>query len=220
MKQFFMTLPKNVIGCFRGRMIGWHLAAALLTFILVRSGFDWAYYRATRDPGLRAWMFPAAPIGGLVPMVLPLMLIAGGIIVRSAATLRTGWAVGQAGLIGLLISSACKAVTGRAHPVRGAGGVDITHVFHFGFLRGGMFWGWPSSHTTIAFAMAAAIWTLFPQKKWLGCVALAYALYIGLGVSMTIHWFSDFAAGMMIGTVVGVVVGRSFAPRTDTDQPG
>jgi membrane-associated phospholipid phosphatase len=27
---------------------------------------------------------------------------------------------------------------------------------------------------------------------------------------MTIHWFSDFLAGAIIGTVVGVVVGKSF----------
>jgi hypothetical protein len=28
-------------------------------------------------------------------------------------------------------------------------------MFRFGFWRGGVCWGWPSSHTTIAFAMAA-----------------------------------------------------------------
>jgi membrane-associated phospholipid phosphatase len=41
-------------------------------------------------------------------------------------------------------------------------------------------------------------------------VAITYALYIGLGVSMTIHWFSDFAAGAIIGSAIGAVVGKSF----------
>jgi membrane-associated phospholipid phosphatase len=41
-------------------------------------------------------------------------------------------------------------------------------------------------------------------------VAITYSLYVGIGVSMTIHWFSDFIAGAIIGTVVGVVVGKSF----------
>jgi hypothetical protein len=41
-------------------------------------------------------------------------------------------------------------------------------------------------------------------------VALLYACYVGLGVSMTIHWFSDFVAGAIIGSVVGEVVGKSF----------
>jgi hypothetical protein len=30
-------------------------------------------------------------------------------------------------------------------------------------------------------------------------------------VLMTIHWFSDFVAGALIGTVVGVVVGNRFS---------
>jgi membrane-associated phospholipid phosphatase len=97
------------------------------------------------------------------------------------------------------------------HPPREMG-PDISHVFRFGFLRGGVFWGWPSSHTTIAFAMAVTIFTLLPKQRWAGYLALAYALYVGLGVSVTIHWFSDFVAGAIIGSVIGVIVGRSFNP--------
>jgi hypothetical protein len=40
--------------------------------------------------------------------------------------------------------------------------------------------------------------------------ALLYAFYIDLGVSVTIHWFSEFVAGAIIGSVIGTVVGRSF----------
>ncbi len=29
---------------------------------------------------------------------------------------------------------------------------------------------------------------------------------------MTIHWFSDFVAGAILGSVVGVVVGKCFGP--------
>ena len=210
MKQFLLTLPRNLIGCFNGRMVLWQVAAIVLTVILVLSGFDWFYFRSTRDPLLRSWMFPAAPIGGLVPIALPLMLIAFGIIVRSARIGLTGWAIGQAEFIASLLSSAYKAVTGRAHPAHEVG-ADISHVFHFGFLRGGVFWGWPSSHTTIAFAMAVTVFTLFPKQRWPGCVAVAYAFYIGIGVSMTIHWFSDFAAGAIIGAVIGTVVGKCFS---------
>jgi membrane-associated phospholipid phosphatase len=121
-----------------------------------------------------------------------------------------GRAVVHAELIGALVAAAYKAITGRAHPSHGVG-ADISHVFRFGFLRGGVFWGWPSSHTTIAFAMAITIFTLLPKQRWLGYLAITYALYIGIGVSMTIHWFSDFAAGAMIGTAIGTVVGRSFS---------
>jgi membrane-associated phospholipid phosphatase len=212
MKQLLATLPRNLIGCFMGRMIIWHVVAIVLTLILVTSGFDWLYFTATRNPILRSWMFPAAPIGGLVPILLPLVLLAIGSISRSAKTALAGWAVGQAEIIGGLIAAAYKSLTGRVHPSHGVG-PDISHVFRFGFLRGGVFWGWPSSHTTIAFAMAVSIFTLFPKQRWLGYLAIAYALYIGVGVSMTIHWFSDFIAGAIYGSIIGAVVGKSFLAR-------
>lgn len=209
MKQFLTTLPRNFLDCFKGRKLLWHLFAILLTVVLVTSGFDWRYYLATHGQTLREWMFPAAVIGMFLPFALPLILFAAGLVASSARIVSTGWAIGQAELLGSVISSAYKAFTGRAHPAH-AVGEDISHVFRFGFLRGGVFWGWPSSHTTIAFAMAATVFALFPKHRWLGVVAFLYAFYIGIGVSMTIHWFSDFVAGAIIGTVIGTVVGRSF----------
>ncbi len=191
-------------------MILWHLLLIVLTVILVRSGFDWFYFSSTRSPVLREWMFPSAPIGGLVPLMLPLILIVSGFITSRAQLTLSGWAIGQAALIGSLLSSAYKAFTGRVHPSMHDVGTDISHDFRFGFLRGGVFWGWPSSHTTIAFAMAVTVFTLFPKQRRLRWLALVYAGYIGLGVSMTIHWFTDFAAGAILGSVIGVVVGKSF----------
>jgi len=209
MKLFLSTLPRNIIGCFKGRMIIWHVIAILFTFILVSSGFDWRYFLSTRSPNFRLWMFPAVRIGGLLPIALPFILLASGGLAKSAKSSLAGWAVGQAELIGALVAAAYKAITGRAHPSHGVG-ADLSHIFQFGVLRGGVFWGWPSSHTTVAFAMAVAIFTLSPKQKVVGYVAICYALYVGIGVSMTIHWFSDFLAGAIIGTVIGVVVGKSF----------
>jgi len=209
MKQFFLTIPRNIIRCFTAPVIIWHILAIILSVVCVLSGFDWFYYNATRSPRFQVWMFPAVPIGGLMPVALPLALLVGGWLSKNLPLRLTGWATGQAALIGSLISSAYKSITGRAHPLHNPG-TDISRVFHFGFLRGGVFWGWPSSHTTIALAVAATIYKLFPQQKWLGILAFTYALYIGTGVSITIHWFSDFAAGAIIGTVIGIVVGKSY----------
>ena len=219
MKRFLVTLPRNLIGCFKGRMIFWHLLAILLTVILVTSGFDWFYFQSTRNPELWSWMFPAAPIGGLVPIALPIILIVSGYIVSHARITTTGWAIGQAALIGSLISSTYKTFTGRGHPALHETGADISHGFQFGLLRGGMFWGWPSSHTTIAFAMAGTVFSLFPKQRWLGWLAFGYASYIGLGVSMTIHWLSDFVAGAIIGTIIGLVVGKRFSQGQTSPLP-
>ena len=209
MKRFVFTLPRNLVGCFKGWKLAGHLIAILLTAILVLSDFDWRYFLATRNPALRSWMFPAVIIGGLLPIYLPLALLAAGYVTRNARTILTGWAVAQAELLGALIVVAYKAFTGRAHPMHNAG-ADISHVFHFGWLRGGVFWGWPSSHTTIAFAMAMTVFTLHPKQRWLGLLAILYAFYVGIGVSMTIHWFSDFVAGVIVGSVVGTVVGKNW----------
>jgi membrane-associated phospholipid phosphatase len=217
MRQFLATIPGNFIGGFKGWMIVWHLVAILLTVILVLSGFDWRYFLATRSPALWAWMWPAVIIGGLLPLALPLFLLAVGFIIENSRTLLTGWAVGQAELLGAFVAAAYKALTGRAHPAHDVG-ADISHVFHFGFLRGGVFWGWPSSHTTVAFAMAVTIFTLFPKQRWLGFVAILYAFYVGTGVSLTIHWFSDFVAGAIIGSVIGAVAGKNFRETSNAEH--
>ena len=58
--------------------------------------------------------------------------------------------------------------------------------------------------------MSVCLITLYPNNKLLMILALIYAFYVGLGVSVSIHWFSEFVAGAIIGSVIGVVVGRSF----------
>src|SRR5271167_686900 len=137
MKRFFMTLPGNLLDCFKDRVIFWHLAAIALTVILVMSGFDWLWFASTRSEMLRRWMFPAVRIGGGLPIVLPVLLLAVGGIARSARTMLAGWAVGQAEIIGGMVAAGYKAVTGRTHPPHVAD-ADLSHVFRFGFLRGGV----------------------------------------------------------------------------------
>ena len=131
-----------------------------------------------------------------LPITLPLILLATGSLSKSFRTKNTALALGQAALLGLFISSFYKAFTGRIPPPHIFGHalpghlVDTSHGFRFGFLRGGMFWGWPSSHTTVAFAMAITLWKLYPESRIIRYGAVLYALYVGIGVSMTIHWFS------------------------------
>ncbi|HEU5396591.1 MAG TPA: phosphatase PAP2 family protein [Verrucomicrobiae bacterium] len=203
-------MPRNIIGCFKGRRLWWHLLAIALTAALVLSGFDWNWFVATRGVVAHRWWFPALFIGMFLPVLLPLALIVGGFSLSRPGISRLGWALGQSALVGWLISSAYKFFTGRVHPAH-AVGADLSRQFRFGLYRGGIFWGWPSSHTTVAFAMAVTALTLFPRRRLVRFVCLLYAFYIGISVSMTIHWCSDFAAGAIIGSVAGAVVGRSFA---------
>jgi len=213
MSWFFLILWRNFIGCFRGRMALWHVVAIVLTALLVGVGWDWQYFAATRGAEFQRWAWLGVRWGSKLPIWLPVVLLVLGYVSRNNEFLRLGAAEAQAVMLGLLISSTYKVFTGRAHPPLHEMGSDISRVFRFGFLRGGAFWGWPSSHTTIAFAMGVTIYMMLPKQRWVGWLAVAYALCVGLGVSVTIHWLSDFVAGAIIGSVIGVVVGKGFYRR-------
>lgn len=202
----FTRLPQTIGTIYRGKNLLWQAAAFILTYIIVATGLDWHYYQATRGIPWSIIM-PAVALGGLLPIVLPLALLAFGYVRKSMQLICTGWALGQAALLGWIISSLYKAFTGRIPPDMAGSLTDISHGFQLGFLRGGIFWGWPSSHTTVAFAMGGALFALFPGKKW-RWLGLAWALYVGLSVSVSIHWLSEFVAGAIIGTVIGLAVGR------------
>jgi len=209
MKYFLYSLPKNIFNSFGGKNIWWHLIAIAATFIIVLSRFDWYYFTITRASFLDAFFFPAVIIGGMLPIFgLPLMFLLGW-LKKNEPTKMLAWVLSQAALIGYLISSFYKALTGRIPPPHTII-TDISRQFNFGFLREGIFWGWPSSHTAVAFAMVFALITLYPKNKFIRFISFIYALYIGIGVSLNVHWFSEFIAGAIIGAVIGVVVGKSF----------
>lgn len=219
MPELFHRLPRNVITIFSGRNLLWHALAIVLTIVIVRSGFDWSYYLSTRGDVFRLFARPAIMLGTLMPILLTLIILIVGEVGKNRRIITTAWALGQAALLGYFISCCYKAFTGRIPPpfrgfrmsaANNGSLIDSSHGFQFGFLKGGVFWGWPSSHTTVTFAMTICLITLYPKNKVFVFFALLYAFYIGLGVSVTIHWFSEFVAGVVIGSVIGMVVGRSF----------
>jgi membrane-associated phospholipid phosphatase len=206
----------NIAACYRWRNIAWQLLAVALTYIIVVSGFDWWWFTHTRAPLLQSWLFPAAIVGGIVPILLPIILFFVGRVQKNAKTVRTAFAVAEAGIIGLLISTFYKIFTGRIPPPFNSQNlVDISRQFEFGILRNGAFWGWPSTHTTVAFAVAVALFILYRSNWYIKYSALLVAFYIGIGVSTNIHWFSEFVAGAIIGSVIGIIVGKSFQNMSD-----
>lgn len=259
MRGIFQDFLKNTKSVFWGRNLLWHLLAIALTFALVISGFDWRYFQLTRSPVLRPFFWPAVELGAFTPLFGILIFYVISAAKKNSQAVNIALALGQAALLGLLTSDFYKFFTGRP----GLPGfltqnftTDISHVFRFGILRGGLFFGWPSSHTVVAFAMAVTLIYLFPKNEapqtktqntnlplvgsgiprsrkestltnilhsWFSAkgdklvryLAIFYAFYIGIGVSVTIHWFSDFAAGAIIGTAIGTIVGKSFRERTE-----
>jgi membrane-associated phospholipid phosphatase len=218
MKEFVITIPRNTIGCFRGKNLIWHGIAIIATIVIVETEFDWTYFVATRPYAWGPLIMPAVSAGMLLPILLPLLLLAISKAYKLTRLAFTAWALWQAALIGWLISAFYKAFTGRIQPPHSTA-IDTSHSFNFGFWQHGIFWGWPSSHTTVAFAMAFALITLYPKSRAVRYCSLLYALYIGLCVSVSIHWFSEFVAGAIIGSVVGIVVGKYFRQKMSASSP-
>ncbi|MEI6080503.1 MAG: phosphatase PAP2 family protein [bacterium] len=156
-------------------------------------------------------------LGGILPLLVPLILIVKGHIFKKENTKILGWLVAEAVLIGSIISSFYKAFTGRIQPDLYNISTNISGNFEFGFLRHGIFWGWPSSHTTVAFAMAFIFIGMFPKNKTIKYISFFYALYIGIGVSLSIHWLSECIAGAIIGSIIGITIIQSYRKR-DLDK--
>lgn len=212
LKDFSHKLSQNIISSFKGSNFAWHLLAIVITYLLVVSGSDWRYFEFTATGWPLAIRMPAGLLGFLVPLSFPIGFYFLGKMRGSFNLKNTGAALGQAAFVGWFISSSYKALTGRLHPelVTSISSIDISRDFNFGFFKEGIFWGWPSSHTAVAFAMAAALYVLYPNHKKITVLFVLYAAFIGLGVSVGIHWLSDVIAGAIIGTVAGLVVARSY----------
>ncbi len=213
MKNFFKTIPANIIESFKGHHLYFHFLAITLTVVILKSGLDWYYFLAVRNEFLNALFFPAIVIGAILPIFIPITLITIGALKKDSEISTMGWCLAQAVVIGSVISSTYKAFTGRIQPNLFDLINDSSHSFQFGFWEHGIFWGWPSSHTTIAFAMVFALISLYPKHKMLTFTTIIYALYIGIGVSFSVHWFSEFVSGMIIGSAIGLSVGKSFSQK-------
>ena len=213
----FHDMGRNAIGSVTYNYGLNYLVGGAATYGIVENGFDWRWYRNAQD---HKWIsnagFVSVAVGPLASVAVPLGLYLYGRSNEDRKLQLTGLAVGQAAILAALVTSGIKAFTGREPPPeRVKTTIDNSHGFRFGFLRGGVYEGWPSSHTCTAFAMAVALSELYPDNATIRYGGLAYASLIGLGVSTNIHWFSDAVAGACIGYAIGVSVGRSYRALID-----
>ena len=173
--ELFHRFARNFGAIFSGRNLLWHVVAIGLTIGIVTAGGDWAYYRWTRAETFFVLARPALGLGMFMPVLGSLAILVAGWPRRNRRLITTAWALGQAALLAYLITSCYKAITGRRPPpfhghvgtfaLNGPALTDSSHGFQFGFLKGGIFWGWPSGHTTVAFSMAICLTMLYPRNK-------------------------------------------------------
>ena len=135
MKALFHKFPTNIARCFRGYNLIWHLLAIAITYIIVNSGFDWFYFSHSRSTFLRSIIFPAVIIGGLLPIIAPIVLLIAGKIIKNSRIIISAFALAQAAILGSLISFFYKIFTGRVPPPEifshSIAITDISHQFQF-----------------------------------------------------------------------------------------
>ena len=118
-----------------------------------------------------------------------------------------------------LLTRAIKGVAGRARPL-----VDVDNPTDFQLFRGfsgNDYQSFPSGHTSVSFAAAAAVtaetgrW--WPDlKPWIGTAMFGGATLVALSrMYHNKHWASDVMAGAAIGTFAGWKVVRYNHSRTD-----
>lgn len=206
MDGFLRSVARVILSSFLGYGLWIHIAVALSTALLVLSGADWAYYQATRSTALVGVVIFSAAAGFIMPVVGPLLLY---FLARARQDPRAHLMVQNvavAEMAACLIAAAYKAVTGRLQPNL-ANGADISRGFQFGILCNGIFWGWPSSHTIVAFSAAVVI-VLSVRSRVARAISILYALIIGFGASVGFHWLSDVVAGALLGTLVALKTPR------------
>jgi membrane-associated phospholipid phosphatase len=213
----FDHLGENIVHSFIGWPMLLHAAAIGSTYYLVNSNADARVndFAMEQDKTMSYTLgLPGLAGGGIAPVAVPLAmyLTADG----DQDLLRGSYAVFQAVGIAFLANSMLKAATGRRPPDEEYTGSsqELSHQFRFGFLRGGVFDGWPSGHSMVNMAMIASLLGYYPEKRWLWPAGFSWALYVmasvTIGAQGRVHWLSDAVAGGLMGFGIGWTVGRRF----------
>ena len=233
-QQSIYTRPKldplgnfgnNIVNSFKGNNIYFHLAGAASTAILVTTDADYyihKYFNEHEEFGNVT--SPAIHYAMYFPFVIGGSLFAYGKIKKDDEAVGASYAVLQSTIIAFSYNSLLKAITGRPNPDwRHTENMSaLSKTFRFGFLRGGVFWGWPSGHTSSTMAVVSALTSFYPDKTWLKVVGYSYVAYMVLGVSSLnrggMHWFSDAIAASLMSYAIGSTVGKYYRSKFGTDN--
>jgi membrane-associated phospholipid phosphatase len=157
---------------------------------------------------LRDWTDVATPFGTSVPIVASVGLWGVGRLAHDSVLADVGLhvteGIGAAGVTTLVL----KILVGRARPYVGT---HDPHAFGEGRLTAfdSRYESFPSGHTTVAFAAAAAA-TAEVSAHWPGKQWVVGPILYGAAASVAFarmyddkHWASDVTAGAVVGTLVG-----------------
>jgi membrane-associated phospholipid phosphatase len=215
----FHNIGPNMVHSFTYNYGANFFAAAAGSYGLIRTGIDWQVNRLAYNNAALAYAgLPSLYIGYIVPLVAPLAFYITGRSLMDGRLQVTGLALAQTAIISTGFSSLVKGITGRIPPGiidtadhhRSDQTTDYSGDFAWGFGKRGFIAGYPSAHAANAFAAAAALSEIYHDNPAIKSAAYIYASFIGLGVSLCVHWSSEVFAGALIGYAIGKTVGKSF----------
>jgi membrane-associated phospholipid phosphatase len=192
--------------------------AGLGTWFLIGSGIDWDWRNFSYDhEALANGMYSASIYAGyVIPIAAPFVFYFTGLFGHDKELQVAGLALVQSMALANGVHAILKLSTGRSEP-------SVINQFHhernptsddfsgeFTWFKMVLLDGWPSGHTLSAFATAATIAQIYSDSLLIKIAAYSVAAFIGLGVSLNVHWASDVLAGALMGYAIGATVGRSF----------
>jgi membrane-associated phospholipid phosphatase len=227
----FANMSGNIQKSFSGSNSLLQLAGAASTVLLIHVNADYQVNRYFHGHGATSNFFSPVVMTGmfLTPAIGAVCYFEGKH--RSDPELKgLGSALLQAQIITTVYMGVLKGITGRPHPDPESGEdmKKLSRTFRFGFLRGGLFWGWPSGHTASTMALVSTLTAYYPEKTWIKVGGAALLGYTILGVSAVggghMHWFSDAVAASLMTYAIGHTVGdyyrRQVFPNGSSANPG
>ena len=215
--SLFGNIGNNFLHIFKGRNLYLQLGAVGATAVLVPTDVDYnVEHFFNTHPQYTGWSNAVNYTGQDLPFIVGGGLLAYAELAGNNEVLGASFAVIQASLIAVVYNSALKAFTGRPGPrwQYHSNMEALSETFRFGFLRGGIFWGWPSGHTVASMAVVSALTSYYPHSTWLKIAGYGIVGYTMAAVSAHnrggMHWFSDAVAGALISYTIGSSVGSYF----------
>ncbi len=208
----FHGIPGTLARAFQGKLALAPILAVACTWALIASGAD----DAVRDGivehlgyGHTEVRFAELYVGILWPILPALLLVRRGYWTKDRERMAAGCAIGQAVLVGFVLTMALKFATGRpmpasAEPARAFYGLALENARQVRLM-------WPSGHTSESFVAASTIAAFWPERRRLRALVYAIASLVGLSMVLsTFHWLSDVVAAIFLATPIGWSTGTTF----------
>lgn len=226
--SLFENIGNNIVNSFKGDNLYLHLAGIASTVLIVTTDTDYHVHKFFYDH--EEFGNAARPIiyaGMFIPFVTGGSLYAYGKLGKDDRAVAASFAVLQSSLVAFLYNSLLKAVTGRPNPdwQHHSDMKALSKTFRFGFMRGGIFWGWPSGHTSSTMAVVSALTSFYADKTWLKVAGYSLVAYMMYGVSSLhrggMHWFSDAVAAAFMSYAIGSTIGKYYRSKfTGSENSG